>query len=104
MLRGCVCCYVMKNALLQSLQLLRGGIWACMRCHCLCLCCFWDGDYVSQLPYVRHNVLVKSSLKHAREECESKRAYVFRCLMFSLSGPCELVFYFVLLRLGPELW
>ena len=21
-----------------SLQLLRGGIWACMRCHCLCLC------------------------------------------------------------------
>ena len=23
-----------------SLQLLRGGIWACMRCPCLCLC--WD--------------------------------------------------------------
>ena len=21
-----------------SLQLLRGGIWACMRCRCLCLC------------------------------------------------------------------
>ena len=21
-----------------SLQLLRGGIWACMRCPCLCLC------------------------------------------------------------------
>ena len=21
-----------------SLQLPRGGIWACMRCHCLCLC------------------------------------------------------------------
>ena len=33
-----------------SWQLLRGGIWACMRCPCLCLC--WDGDYVSQLPYV----------------------------------------------------
>ena len=22
----------------ESLQLLRGGIWACMRCPCLCLC------------------------------------------------------------------
>ena len=28
--------------------------------------------------------------KPTREECESKRAYVFRCLIFSLSGPCEL--------------
>ena len=28
----------------------------------------------------------------------------FRCLMFSLSGPCELLFYLVLLPLGPELW
>ena len=27
----------------------------------------------------------------------------FRCLMFSLSGPCELLFYCVLLPLGPEL-
>ena len=28
----------------------------------------------------------------------------FRCLMFSLSGNCELLFYFVLLPPGPELW
>ena len=28
---------------------------------------------------------VKSRFKHAREKCESKRVYVFRCLMFSLS-------------------
>ena len=35
---------------------------------------------------------VKSSFQHAREECNSKRAYVFRCLMFSLSRPCELLF------------
>ena len=33
-----VCCYVRKKALLQCLQLLRGGIWACMRCPCLCPC------------------------------------------------------------------
>ena len=29
-------------------------------------------------------LLLKSRFKHAREECESKRTYVFRCLMFSL--------------------
>ena len=28
----------------------------------------------------------------------------FRCLMCNLSGPCELLFFFVLLPLGPELW
>ena len=65
-----------------SLQLLRGGIWACMRFPCLCsLVCvfvgFWDRDYVSQRPCVRYYVFVKSSFKHTREECESKRAYVF---------------------------
>ena len=34
-----VFCYVGKKALLQCLQLLRGGIWAYMRYPCLCLCC-----------------------------------------------------------------
>ena len=80
-LHGCVCyvcCYVRKNALLQCLQLLRGGIWACMRYPPLCVFVgFWDRDYVSQLPCVRYYVFVKSSFKHTREECESKRAYVF---------------------------
>ena len=28
----------------------------------------------------------------------------FRCLIFSLSGPCELLFFFVLFQLKPELW
>ena len=46
-----------------------------MRFPFLCLC--WDGDYISQLPYVRYYVVVKSNLKHTREECESKRPYVF---------------------------
>ena len=61
-----------------SLQLLRGGIWACMMCPLsVSLLGFWDRDYVSQLPCVRNYVCVKSSFKHTREECESKRAYVF---------------------------
>ena len=37
---------------------------ACMRCHCLC-------------PFGWYYVGVKSSFQHAREECESKRTYVF---------------------------
>ena len=38
---------------------------------------FWNRDYVSQLPCVRYYVFVLRSFKHIREECESKRAYVF---------------------------
>ena len=38
---------------------------------------FWDRDYVSQHPCVMSYVFVKSSFKHTREECESKRAYMF---------------------------
>ena len=56
MLRGCVwyvCCYVKKKALLQCLQLLRGGIRACMRCPCLCLCLgFGMGTMLANFHYV----------------------------------------------------
>ena len=60
---------------------------------------------------MRYYVFVKSSFKHTHEECESKRAFLlravlnilmrnasprgpmcFRCLIFNLSGPCELLF------------
>ena len=37
---GYVCCYVRKQTLLQ------------------CLCCVWDGDYGSQLPYVWYYMLL----------------------------------------------
>ena len=43
------------------------------------ICVFvWLGywNYVSQLPHVGDYVFVKSSCVHAREESESKRAYV----------------------------
>ena len=32
------CCMGVFGSSPVSLQLLRGGIWACMRYHCLCLC------------------------------------------------------------------
>ena len=68
---------VRNNVLLKCLQLLRGRIWTCMASLVYVLVGFWNRDYASQLPYVRYYVVVKSSFKHAREECESKRAYVF---------------------------
>ena len=39
--------------------------------------CEGDGVYVSQLPHVKDYVVVTSSFKHTREECESKRVNVF---------------------------
>ena len=87
-LHGCVCCYVEKNALPQCL------------CNCerrdigmyevplsVSLLGFWDMDYVSQLPSVRYyvlNIFVRNT--------SPKGLMCFRCLIFSLSGPCELLF------------
>ena len=34
----CLLLYKEEGSSPVSLQLLRGGIWACMRCPCLCLC------------------------------------------------------------------
>ena len=46
-----------------SLQLLRGGIWACMRCPFVYVFVrFWDGGYASQIPYVWYYVGVKSNM------------------------------------------
>ena len=73
----------------MSFPLLRGGIWACMRCSCLCLVGFWDGDYVIQHPYVWYYVGVKSMLVG---NASPRGPMCFKCLLFSLSGPCELLF------------
>ena len=43
---------------------------------------------------VMYYVFVKSSFKHTLKECESKRPMCFSCLIFNLSGPCELLFLF----------
>ena len=69
---------------------------------------FWDGHYVSQLPYVKYYVVVKSSFKHACEECESKKTCTLFTLdpaeymsnldlMSCLSGPCEFLLSFIVM-------
>ena len=77
----CLVCFLLckeEGSSPVSLQLLRGGIWACMRPLSVSLLGFGIGTNVSQLPCVRYYVFVKISFKHTRgEECESKRAYVF---------------------------
>ena len=66
---------------------------------------FWDSDYVSQLPCVWYHVVVKSSFQHAREECESKRAYVCLCAWYLVwHDLVSCYFCFVLLPLGHEKW
>ena len=37
-------------------------------------------------------LVLRAVFNNVREECGSTRIYMFRCLMFSLSGPCELLF------------
>ena len=99
----CLVCLMLckeEDYSLVSLQLLRGGMWACMRCPCLCLCWVWDGDYVSQLPYVWYYVVVKSSFYMLVRNANRRGPMCFRCLMFSLSGHCELLFFALDLNCG----
>ena len=49
---------------------------------------FCDLHYVSQLPCVRYYAVVKSHFKHANP----RGPMCFRCMMFNLSGHCELLF------------
>ena len=53
---------------------------------------FWDRDYVSQLSYVRDYVVVKSILSMIVINASLRGSMCFMCLIFSLSGPCELLF------------
>ena len=77
-----------------SLRLLRGGIWACIRFPCLYLFWgFWNRDYVSQLPCVRYYVLVRSSLNILVSNASPRGYMCFRWLIFTLSGPCALLFF-----------
>ena len=75
-----------------SMQLLRGGIWACMRALVYVFVGFWDGDYVIQVPYVWYYVSVRAVFNILVRNASPRGSMCFRCQMYSLSGPCELLF------------
>ena len=95
-LHGCVwyvCCYVRKIALLQCLcnywEEGYGPVWGAFVC---VIVGFWDRNYVSQLPYVRYYVFVRSSFNILVRNASPRGPMCFRCLIFNLPGPCELLF------------
>ena len=53
---------------------------------------FWDRDYVSQLPCVRYYTLLRAVLNILVRNASPRGSMCFRCLIFNLSGPCELLF------------
>ena len=90
----CLVCFLSCNeegSSPVSLQLLRGGIWACMRFTCLCLC--WGlGSYDSQLPKVWYYVVLGAVSNMLVRNASPRGPIYFRYPMFSLSGPCKLLF------------
>ena len=51
-----------------------------------------------------HMCGIKSSHQMVVSNASPIGPMCFRCLMFSLSGPCELLFFFLFLPLVPEFW
>ena len=49
---------------------------------------FWDGDYVSQLPYVWYLLVLRAVFNMLVRNASPRGPMCFRCLMFNLSGPC----------------
>ena len=95
-LHGRVYCYVSRRLFSSVCNYLEEGYGAVRGALVCVFVGFWDRDYVSQLPCVRYYVFVKSSFKHTREECESKRAHMFYCLLDMRSGECDVVSLYVL--------
>ena len=57
-------------------------------------------DYVGQPSYMWYYVVVTSSFKHAREKFDLRGPMCFRCLIFSMSGHCELLYFLLELSCG----
>ena len=79
---GClVCLQLCKEAGSSplSLQLLRGGIWACMRCPLsMSLLGFGMWTMLANFHMCGIMLVLRAVFEHAREECESKKDYVFQ--------------------------
>ena len=79
-----------------SLQLLREWIWVYMRFLVYVFGGFWDGDYVSQLSYVRNYAVVRAVLNILLRNASPKGPMCFRCLMFVCQDCVSGYFCFVL--------
>ena len=66
-----------------SLQLLRGGIWACMTSLVYGFVGFGDGDYVSQLPYVWYYVVLRAVFNMLVRNASPRGPMCFTCLIFN---------------------
>ena len=94
-LRGCVwhaCCYVRMKALLQCLQLLRGGIWTCMRCPCLSLVGFGMETMLANFHMCGIMLMLRAAFNILMRNASPREHICFKYLIFSLSGPFELLF------------
>ena len=80
---------VMKNALLLSLQLLRGGIWACMS---MALLGLGMGTMLAYFHICGIMLVLREVSNMLVMNASPMEHMYFRCMMFSLSGPCELLF------------
>ena len=52
---------------------------------------FWDGDFVSQLPMCGIMLVLRAVFNMLMRNASTRWPMCFRCLMFSLSEPCELL-------------
>ena len=51
---------------------------------------FWDGDYVSNFYMCGSMVVLRAVVSMLVKNASPRGPMCFRCLMFNLSGPCEL--------------
>ena len=95
MLRGCVCCYVRKKALLQSLKLLRGGISASMRFSLFVfLLCFEMGTMLTNFHMCGIMLLLRSVLNRLESVLGA------RCLVYQDLVSCYFCFVYCILDLS----
>ena len=66
--------------------------------------CFEMGTMLVNFHMRGIMLLLRAVLSMLLRNASPRGPMCFTCLMFSLAGPCELLFYIVLLPLGPELW
>ena len=76
----------------MSLQLLTGGISACMRCPCLCLCLgFGMGTTLANFHMCGIMLVLGAVFNMLVRNSSPRGPMCFKCMMFNFSGPCELL-------------